>query len=126
MIWLLPTPVPNDTQGTEKEGQLADGRGVQGRGGEPNHTTAKNPGTINTLLGELTIVSKTYYNTKRIMDLFPRKAAQDCGAQIETSSHIHSDTTTPESPYLYHQLVHTQSQIFIMGLSLSFSFSYYC
>jgi hypothetical protein len=52
MIWLLahplhpPLPSVSWTGDTEKERQLADGRGGKGLGNKPNHTTARKPGPL--------------------------------------------------------------------------------
>jgi hypothetical protein len=53
MIWLLaptPFPLPRKKCGiyrkTEKERQLADGRGGKGVSEEPNHTTPRKPGPL--------------------------------------------------------------------------------
>jgi hypothetical protein len=53
MLWLLP-PAPLSRQKarpathckTEKERQLADGKGREEMGEEPNHTTASKPGLL--------------------------------------------------------------------------------
>ncbi len=128
IVWFgsFPLPYPTTHRGLRKRDNLLTGEGCRGEERSQFIWRRKSLvlyNTLNTLWGELTIVSKTYHNNKRIMDPLGTQGCSKLWCSGRKTSSTVTHTQWHNNPRIPPSLpsagTHTGPDIYHLGLSFS-------